>query len=162
MRTTGAAGGPDEHISKEPRCVTASTGRGDLDFMKNMHHEGPDSGQVPEFLALGSPNPKVTTLERFLSGLCDTEDAAVLLLHPGFWSVGVKTSCSGSRLQNLICFPAHHFPVYFITLLKGLNWLLIAASLVLHGLPLPSCQTSSAPDLAQLVTAPPAPHKANV
>lgn len=78
MRTTGAAGGPDEHISKEPRCVTASTGRGDPDFMKNMHHEGPDSGQVPEFLALGSPNPKVTTLERFLSGLCDTEDAAVV------------------------------------------------------------------------------------
>ena len=85
-----------------------------------------------------------------------------LLLHPVFWSVGVKTSCSGSCLQNLICFPAHHFPVYFITLLKGLNWLLIAASLVLHGLPLPSCQPSSAPDLAQLVTAPPAPHKANV
>lgn len=111
MKTTGAAGRPDENISKKLQC--ASTGGGDSDFMKNTYHEGPDLGQVPEFLALGSPNPKVTTLQRFLSGLRDTEDAVVLLLHSGFWSLGVKMPCSGSCLQNLICFPAHHFPCGF-------------------------------------------------
>lgn len=113
MKTTGAAGRPDKHISKKLQCVIASTGGGDSDFMKNTYHEGPDLGQVPEFLALGSPNPKVTTLQRFLSGLRDTEDAVVLLLHSGFWSLGVKMPCSGSCLQNLICFPAHHFPCGF-------------------------------------------------
>ena len=159
MKTTGAVGRPDEHISKKLQCVIASTGQGDLDFMKNTYHEGPDLGQVPEFLALGSPNPKVTTLQRFLFGLCDTEDAMVLLLHSGFRSLGVKMPCSGSCLQNLICFPAHHFPCGFHHFAQKAQ---LAPDCCQPGPPLAAPSPLSAELCASRVTASPAPHKANV
>lgn len=79
---------------------------------KNMHHEGPDSGQVPEFLALGSQHQRIPHLKPIPSlGSVFSEDAT------GFcYCIRLLVRWGEDIMFRLLppeshLFSAHHFPV---------------------------------------------------